>query len=277
MIEPNYDALPDEFKQKLAKWEANKPANLSLRALEDIALMVQDIGETVSQKGYGEDLTQLGTVLLDIRETMQAIRDKEDPETPDVTTPLLKAFDKLEKAIKESVGKIDVKPELKPNINVEAPNVTVAASKVDTSKIESILKKDLPQAFSEAIAAIPQSPETDNSRLEELLEEMSEQLTSIDTASRLKPQFPNTMKVTNPDGSTIGDSGGVTSYQVNDIEEAATSYFGFSTTAGDWLVKELTDTSVAYATVSNNGTVTSYTDAWTGRAGLTYGRFDEAF
>jgi len=36
-------------------------------------------------------------------------------------------------------------------------------------------------------------------------------------------------------------------------------------------------TSVFNATVSNNGAVTSYTDAWTNRATLTYQRFDQAF
>lgn len=71
--------------------------------------------------------------------------------------------------------------------------------------------------------------------------------------------------------STLAD------FSVNDIEEATTSYFGFTKPDGTWLIKELTDTSVAYATVSNNGAVASYTDAWTNRLTLTFGRFDEAF
>lgn len=267
MIEPNYDALPDEFKQKLAKWEANKPANLSLRALEDIALMVQDIGETVSQKGYGEDLTQLGTVLLDIRETMQAIRDKEDPETLDVTTPLLKAFDKLEKAIKESVGKIDVKPELKPNINVEAPNVTVAASKVDTSKIESILKKDLPQAFSEAIAAIPpvEIPEPVD-RWDEVLESLE----NIDTGTRLKTQFPSTLKVTNPDGTAINDD---IDYATR-IDDSADPilYIGKAAVGSDeadpvWQIAKLDTSSGLIKTWADSA---GFTQVWDNRGSLTY-------
>jgi hypothetical protein len=86
--------------------------------------------------------------------------------------------------------------------------------------------------------------------------------------------------VTNPDGTNIGSDGTaptLADFSVNDIEEATTSYFGFTKPDGTWLVKELTNTSVAYATVSNNGAVTSYTDAWADRATLTYGRFDEAF
>lgn len=74
-----------------------------------------------------------------------------------------------------------------------------------------------------------------------------------------------------------GGSSGVASYQINDIEESTTSYFGYTKPDGTWMVKELTDTSVSYATVTNNGAVTTYTDAWADRATLTYGRFDEAF
>lgn len=66
-------------------------------------------------------------------------------------------------------------------------------------------------------------------------------------------------------------------YSVNDIEEGTTSYFGKTNSNADWLIVKVTDTSVSYATVLNNGTVTSYTDAWTDKATLTYGRKDEAF
>lgn len=87
----------------------------------------------------------------------------------------------------------------------------------------------------------------------------------------------------NPSGA-IQVSGDITTtpstladFAVNDIEEGTTSYFGNTKPDGTWLIKKLTDTSVGYATVTNNGAVTSYTDAWTNRATLTYGRFDEAF
>ncbi len=78
-------------------------------------------------------------------------------------------------------------------------------------------------------------------------------------------------RMTQPGGtsaSTLAD------YSVNDM---ADTYFGFTKPDGTWLVKQVTDTSVTYATVSNNGTVTSYTDAWANKATLTYERFDEAF
>ena len=74
-----------------------------------------------------------------------------------------------------------------------------------------------------------------------------------------------------------GGVSGATSWGTNDMDEGATSYYGQSSAGGAWKVIKLTDTSVSYATVSNNGTVTSYTDAWTNKAVLVYGRFDEAF
>jgi len=72
-------------------------------------------------------------------------------------------------------------------------------------------------------------------------------------------------------------NGSSTTWSVNDISDGATSYFGKTTPDGQWQIVKVTDTSVSYATVSNNGAVTSYTDAWTNKATLTYGRFDEAF
>lgn len=78
-------------------------------------------------------------------------------------------------------------------------------------------------------------------------------------------------------GSGGGSLATLADFSVNDIEDGTTSYFGKTKPDGTWLIQSVTDTSVAYATVSNNGAVTTYTDAWDGRATLTYGRFDEAF
>ncbi len=67
------------------------------------------------------------------------------------------------------------------------------------------------------------------------------------------------------------------SFQVNDIEEAATSYFGYTRTNGEYMIKRLTSTALTYATITNNPLVLTYSDAWTNRATLTYQRYDEAF
>ncbi len=63
-------------------------------------------------------------------------------------------------------------------------------------------------------------------------------------------------------------------YSVNDIEDP---YYGFTTDTAEWLVKKVETDGVSYATVLNNGSVTTYADAWTARAALTYGRYDQAF
>lgn len=74
-----------------------------------------------------------------------------------------------------------------------------------------------------------------------------------------------------------GGGASATVWGTNDIEDGTTSYFGQTTSDGTWRVLKTTDTSVSYATVTNNGAVTSYTDAWTAKNTLNYGRFDEAF
>jgi hypothetical protein len=77
--------------------------------------------------------------------------------------------------------------------------------------------------------------------------------------------------------SASGSLATLADFSVNDIEDGVTSYFGNTKPDGTWLIKKLTDTSLSYATVTNNGAVTTYSSAWTNRATLTYGRFDEAF
>lgn len=66
-------------------------------------------------------------------------------------------------------------------------------------------------------------------------------------------------------------------YQLNDLEDAATAYFGLSDKDGKWILKKFVDAAgtMRYANESNNPTVTDYSTAWTGRATLMYSRFEE--
>ena len=70
-------------------------------------------------------------------------------------------------------------------------------------------------------------------------------------------------------------SGG--SYQTNNLEDAATLYVGKAKPDGTWVVEKFVDATgvKTYANLSNNLSVTTYSDAWTNRATLTYNRFDE--
>jgi len=66
-------------------------------------------------------------------------------------------------------------------------------------------------------------------------------------------------------------------YQLNDLEDAATSYFGLSDKDGKWLLKKFVDAAgtMRYANESNNPTVTDYSTAWTNRATLNYNLFGD--
>lgn len=191
--------IPDELQKKIAKWEANKPEYRSLRTLEDMAAMMEEVVALLdSQRESGKlSSKEIGAVLVDMRESLGAIKTRKDPEMPDHSKPLLAGLQKLEKAFVAAIDSIDMKPEFKPNISVNAPEVNVAAPNIDFSKVERVLKVDIPKAFKEAINAIPvtEIPETDLAPLLERLDNMSNQLASIDTASRMKPQFPGSIGV----------------------------------------------------------------------------------
>jgi hypothetical protein len=68
-------------------------------------------------------------------------------------------------------------------------------------------------------------------------------------------------------------------YQFQDLREASPlTYVGYMKNDGSWLFKKLdenTDLSMTYANVSNNAGVTTYADAFTNRATLTYENFDQ--
>ena len=71
--------------------------------------------------------------------------------------------------------------------------------------------------------------------------------------------------------------GGVfTNYKTNDYDvDGTTSYVGQQEiTTGVWLLQKIDDASgdltITWANISNNALVTTYTDAWTDRATLTY-------
>jgi hypothetical protein len=70
-------------------------------------------------------------------------------------------------------------------------------------------------------------------------------------------------------------------YATSDIDEASATvtYIGKMNADGAWMVQKIDTTSgtaFTYATELNNATVTSYSDAWTGRAGLTYQAYSSA-
>ena len=71
-------------------------------------------------------------------------------------------------------------------------------------------------------------------------------------------------------------------FGINDVAtpSATVTYVGMSDKDGTWCVKKVDTTSgvsIGWASVTNNGGYITYSAAWTARASLTYGRYDEAF
>jgi len=213
-----------EFIKKIQEFEKKQPVNRQLQYLSDIADMVQELLSVAdsTKKDNASTLKQIGMVLDDSRKQLMAIKDKKDPEAPDFGS-LIQAVDNAKTAISQEVAKIDIKPLVNitaPNVDIPAPNVNVAAPKIDLSKIDKAITS-VPVAFAKAIKDIPQPQIPDYS---ELLEEIRDWLKSIDHTSRKKP-LPGTMRVTNSDGTPIS---------INSIIPSRYDYIGFTYT-GDRL------------------------------------------
>ena len=83
-----------------------------------------------------------------------------------------------------------------------------------------------------------------------------------------------------------GSGGEISEYQLNDIDNGNTTtdvvYLGMEKGDGSWCVKKIDNTTAAtpafqYATVANNGAVTTYSSAWSQIASLTYNDYSVAF
>lgn len=225
--------------EQLDRLESYKQAETQISELQGIAKKLQTvINELNNVQHKGEKNTgDMGSLLMDIRESIDELVSKEDPEQPDYAKPVVEAVNKLEKALSSSISKIDVKPEVK----VDAPETP----KIDLKGVEKVLKTDIPKAFDKSIKSIPQTelPETDFSPLVDKLEELAEKLNSIDTGVRLKPQSPTTMKVTNPDGSPIGGSSNyavaVDNYTTTNVIYVGKAAIGSVSTDPVWQIKKV--------------------------------------
>lgn len=195
----DYSKLPPELVKKLTEAEKRSPQYQQLQAIQDIADMVQtlltDLSDDKKQDKAAQD--KFGALLTDMRTSLAELNNKETPEAPDFSTPVITALNRLEVALTQELKKIDVSP----RVQVGAPNVTVP--KIDLSGIQKLLKTEIPKAFKEAISLIPEPEPIDNKPLLDQLSLMSEQLASIDVGTRLIPE-PGNMKVTNLDGSVVG-------------------------------------------------------------------------
>lgn len=275
-MKQDYSSLPEDLKQKLLKWEQNTPANKQVQILSDIADISQEMLSVIEQqkKDSASSLDKLGAVLVDMRNTLISMNDKEAPEAPDTSKPVIDAISKLEKALTGSIKAIDTKPVVNvpqasaPIVNVDAPVV-----KIDNAEISKILKTDLPKAFNQAIQSIV-IPKNDSSATNKLLKDLSDKLTSIDTGVRMKPQSPTTVAVTNPDGSSIGSLSGSTAYENRNDTTTDTNLVylgkalpGSATSDAAWQIKRY-NKSAGHMSFADD--VTTFTKIWDSRTGYTY-------
>jgi len=263
----DYSKVSPDVLAKIQEWEKENPSAKQIDRLDDIALLLQELinmGDE-ERKANNKAIEQIGSLLTDAREQLVSLNDKESPEAPDSATPVVDKLDKLEKMFE----KINFSPKIEvkaPDVTVPEPKVTVQVDAPDVSGIEKLLKTEVPKAFEEAISKIPEPKEYDDSGDVTRHEEMLEKLESIDIATRMKPTFPTTLKVTNPDGTSVGTP---TTFDIRNIEEDATyKYFGFEERGGtDWRImrKTLATNTFLYATGTSD-----YATNWTGKAGLSY-------
>lgn len=255
MTEIDYSKVPEELKAKLAEFEKRNPVNRQLETLEDIAAMTQALVELFEQQttGSSKQVDQLGALLAEMNTKLGSLNDKEVPETPDYAKPVVVAVNKIKVALVTAINGIRLDPEIK----VNAPDVKVSAPDVDLKGVEKLLKNDLPKAFEKAVKLLPKTeiPPTDYTPLIEKLEELSTKLENIDTATRLKPQFPNKFKVTNPDGSDVNIKKFVTErydYGSPPIYYVGEASVGTPDGSPDWTITkfDLTNTSDAKGKVS---------------------------
>lgn len=243
---------------------------------ERLSRNLSDLHETLKTH-ENTDLTPVVDALKEAVTELQAIpKDKLEIELPEQidyskqftdliteTRTVIRAIEAQETTVEAPVVNVDA-----PVVNIEAPDLKP-------------ITKDLDKSFKDAIKAIV-FPSLDVSQV---VKEQQRTTKAIDKMRDLLEEIPfgggsgggTSLAPFLVDGALPTTSGGPSAFQVYDIEDGTTSYFGYTNPSGDWMVKEITDTLVSYATVTNNGSVTTYTDAWTARASLTFGRIDEAF
>lgn len=162
-----------------------------LQTLHDIADMTQEmLNSLADQKEAGStDSKQMGALLTDMRESLAALKDKQAPESPDYAQPVVEAIEKAQTALSDSIKAINVKPD----VRVAAPNVTTPP--IDLSGVESVIRK-IPEAFEAAIKLIdiPKAPKTNFQPLLDAWGGISDQLLSIENATRAKP-LPGSMSL----------------------------------------------------------------------------------
>lgn len=263
----DYSKLDPELLKKIKEVEERSPAHKQVQALTKQNALTQLILDAVGQLN-SETLRDTELTVEALQELKLAVQslDKEAPETPDVATPIVKAVDKLTKQLnsKEFSPKIDVSI---PEVKVPESNVSVNVDAPDLKGIEKLVKDNLPKAFKEAIAAIP---EVEIPEAPDRWDEVLDMLQSIDTGTRMKQPFPSTMKVTNPDGTAINDEIDYAT-RLDDTADPilyiGKAPVGSSTSSAVWQIAKLDTSSGLIKTWAGSA---GFSQVWDDRISLTY-------
>lgn len=285
----SFATLVDYLDSRVSRTEViNQLKEIGTPDALEVVKAVNNLDATIKERKE-VDLTEVTSVLRDVLNEAKQIP-KTLPEAPEQKfvdyseqlADLKQIVENVVEAIKAQKTTVEA-----PVVNV--PETVVNLPETDLKPLEEGLK-DVKGAV-ESITI----PETDVKGVESRLDKSNKLLKQIvekpigggggggsswpainpaGNAAPLNVSETGALEIT---GSITASASTLADYSVNDIEEATTSYFGYTKPDATWLLKKLTDTSVSYATETNNGAVTSYTDAWTNRATLTYERFDQAF
>lgn len=235
--------------------------------LEEVAGSLADAEDTNQ-----ETAKKFGALLTDIRESLSSLNKKEAPESPDYAKPVVEELKKLEKELSKAIKGIDTKPQ----VNVAAPQVTVEP-KIDLKGVEKVLK-DMPAAFEKAIKLIPKTEIKDYSKE---WQTMFEKLESIDTASRMKPQFPvSQLNSINTNISSLLASGKATgAYSVSAVSEDATyKYFWFEDASLNYYIMRKHKTNKVFDYTKGTGGYESvYQSSILGPSSGTFANYGETF
>lgn len=245
--------LSPEQRDKL---DAYNDTQKQLTALSEIADMVHEVVNQLDSIKKTDSTEKVGALLIDMRESLSSLASKEDPETPDIAKPIVETLLKVEKALSASIKTIDVKPVVEaPQVNIGSPSVNV-----DLKGVEKAVN-EIPKAFKTALTSL-KIPKPDYTPLLSKWDEISEQLVSIEIATRMKPQ-PGSIKVSNLSevygGVTINNAAGTSAVRIQDGGNSITVDGTVSTTHTDTLpvTQNITvvDSASATATGANNQTI----------------------
>lgn len=260
----DYSKLSSEQRDKLESYQINTK---KLQKLEDIADMTQEIIYMFEELKDAGDKTgnSYGALLVDIRESIQKLVEKEDVKYDD--EKVVEALKKLDHNIMEALKRLEAPQQ----VSVNAPDVVVQAPEVDLSGVKEVVK----DGYKSFVQAIKDIPEVKIPEYPDRWDEVLLWLQSIDTASRLKPEFPTQIKVVNPDGTSIGSVSGSTTYITiirEDAGDPSISYIGkavpgTATSDAAWQIASLDENTNLDLLYADGG---AFTQVYDDRESLTY-------